>query len=315
MQVIAKVKQALLGMQRLSWEQGLASHAFLELGEDDLVVVLAREAINRQRQDGRLGETGSDAAVNGAANGEGVLHAFRVTGDTRFRDAAGRQLDYLLHQAPRNADGVCYHRTTDRLFFVDSIYMLCTFLAAAGEYQEALRQFYGHHRYLWDQAYKLYSHLWDDDEQAFRRKAFWGVGNGWVVLSVTRMLRVLPHSMKEERTYLEDHLRTLIASCLRYQRDDGMFHDVLNDPATFPEVNLGQALSYGIYRGVAGGWLDSDLLPRADRMRAVAHSKVDAYGFVTEVCGAPMFDRSGIAPEGQAFFLMMEAAARDCPRA
>jgi len=29
------------------------------------------------------------------------------------------------------------------------------------------------------------------------------------------------------------------------------------------------------------------------------------------VCGAPNFDRSGTATEGQAFFLLMEAARRD----
>jgi hypothetical protein len=32
------------------------------------------------------------------------------------------------------------------------------------------------------------------------------------------------------------------------------------------------------------------------------------------VCGAPHFDHSGTAPEGQAFFLLMEAAYRDYTR-
>ena len=37
--------------------------------------------------------------------------------------------------------------------------------------------------------------------------------------------------------------------------------------------------------------------------------QVDRFGFVRNVCGAPTFDRPGVAPEGQAFFIMMEAAA------
>ena len=41
------------------------------------------------------------------------------------------------------------------------------------------------------------------------------------------------------------------------------------------------------------------------------HLEVDAYGLVQGVCGAPGFDHAGTAPEGQAFFLLMEAAARD----
>ena len=41
------------------------------------------------------------------------------------------------------------------------------------------------------------------------------------------------------------------------------------------------------------------------------HAKVDGYGLVQGVCGAPSFNRSGTATEGQAFFLLMEAAHRE----
>jgi hypothetical protein len=44
-------------------------------------------------------------------------------------------------------------------------------------------------------------------------------------------------------------------------------------------------------------------------MRLAARAKVDADGFVQGVCGAPHFDQPGVSAEGQAFFLMMEAAA------
>jgi unsaturated rhamnogalacturonyl hydrolase len=49
----------------------------------------------------------------------------------------------------------------------------------------------------------------------------------------------------------------------------------------------------------------------AGRMRAAAHQKVDALGLVQGVCGSPNFDHPGTANEGQAFFLLMEAAHRD----
>jgi hypothetical protein len=44
-------------------------------------------------------------------------------------------------------------------------------------------------------------------------------------------------------------------------------------------------------------------------MRAAARAKVDSDGFVQGVCGAPDFRSPGISAEGQAFFLMMSAAA------
>jgi unsaturated rhamnogalacturonyl hydrolase len=95
---IERVKQALLSMQRASWEQGVAAQAFLELGEADLVILMAKEAVLRQKADGRLAALGSDEAVTDpAANGEAVLYGARATGDTRFHEAAYRMLDYLLH--------------------------------------------------------------------------------------------------------------------------------------------------------------------------------------------------------------------------
>ena len=44
------------------------------------------------------------------------------------------------------------------------------------------------------------------------------------------------------------------------------------------------------------------------------HRKVDDLGFVRDVCGAPHFKSPGTATEGQAFFLLMEAAHRDLAR-
>ncbi len=61
-------------------------------------------------------------------------------------------------------------------------------------------------------------------------------------------------------------------------------------------------------------WLDVTYLPEADTMRAAAWRQVDGAGLVQDVCGAPHFDRPGVAPEGQAFFLLMEAAAHDWAR-
>jgi unsaturated rhamnogalacturonyl hydrolase len=77
------------------------------------------------------------------------------------------------------------------------------------------------------------------------------------------------------------------------------------------ETNTAQMLSYTIYRGVKAGWLSPAYLEHADRMREAVYPKVDAFGLVQGVCGAPNFNRSGTATEGQAFFLLMEAAYQD----
>ena len=90
-----------------------------------------------------------------------------------------------------------------------------------------------------------------------------------------------------------------------------MYHDVINRPETFPEVNLSQMISYTIFRGVKAGYLDSKYLEKAEVMRKAANDRVDLLGYVHDVCGLPNFDRSYFAPEGQAFYLLMETAAKD----
>jgi len=49
----------------------------------------------------------------------------------------------------------------------------------------------------------------------------------------------------------------------------------------------------------------------ANQMREAVYQKVDEFGLVQGVCGAPNFNRAGTATEGQAFFLLMEAAHRN----
>lgn len=308
--MIEKVKLALLSMQRNSWEQGVAAQAFLELGETSLVVLMAKEALVRQGGDGRLALVGHDEGVNDpAANGEAVLVAGQVTGNPAFKAGADRMLDYLLQRAPRTDKGILYHITSRPQVWVDSLYMMPPFLAVAGHPEEAVKQIEGMRALLWDPKARLFSHIWDEGTKTFARRDFWGVGNGWAAAGMTRVIRALPERMAGDKVRLIRYVKDGVDGCLAHQRPDGLFHNIIDRPETFVETNLAQMLAYTIYRGIQGGWLSPDYRPAAERMRSAAHSMVDEYGLVQGVCGAPEFDHPGTAPEGQAFFLLMEAAA------
>jgi rhamnogalacturonyl hydrolase YesR len=219
-------------------------------------------------------------------------------------------LEYLMKRAPRSTDGTIHHVSNKPELWVDSMYMAPPFLAVAGEPAEALRQVEGLRRRLWSREKGLFSHIWDDGERRFVRRAHWGVGNGWAAAGLVRVRAALPATMAAERDRLAGYVRETIDGCLAHQRPDGLFHDVLDDPSTFVETNLAQMLAYSIYRGVNEAWLDRPRLEAAERMRAAALAKVDAEGFVQGVCGSPTFDRAGTATEGQAFCLLMEAARK-----
>jgi len=122
---------------------------------------------------------------------------------------------------------------------------------------------------------------------------------------------LLPVNRMEEKKKLILYVKEIVDGCLKYLRPDGMFHDVVNRPETFPEVNLSQMLAYTLFRGVKAGYLDSDYLVKAEIMRNAANDCVDSLGYVHDVCGLPNFDRPYFAPEAQAFYLLMETAAKD----
>jgi len=234
--------------------------------------------------------------------------------DEKLLQAARKQADYFLKVAPRTVDGVIFHIDHKPQLWIDSMYMCPPFLAVMGYFQEALAQIEGLRKYLWNPGQKLFSHIYDYGQKKFEREDFWGVGNGWAAAGMTRVLRAMPSGLKSERNKVARYIKEVIDGCLRYQRDDGLFHDVLNKPKTFVETNLAQMLAYSIYRNVKLGWLSRSYLEKAEKMRQAARSKVDSLGYVNDVCGSPLFQSPGVATEGQAFFLLMEAARRDCLR-
>lgn len=310
--LIREVKMAMLSMQRATWEQGVAMQAMLELGEADLVVLMAKNAVLRQSQDGRLAMLGEDAALADAASpGEAVLWAAKKTGDSTLMNGFNKMADYVLNKAPRTSDGIIFHFTNVPQIWSDINYMLPPFLAVAGKFGEAVKQIDGTIKLLWNSDKKLLSHQWDCGKNAFVRKDCWGVGNGWSAAGITRVIRLLPDSMRSEKQKLVHYLANIVDGCLAHLRDDGLFHNIVDDPATFVETNLSQMMAYSIYRGIKGGWLANSYMEKADKMRAAARSKVDKLGLVQGVCGSPEFDHPGTATEGQAFFILMEVARKD----
>lgn len=305
-----RVLLALLGMQRQSWEQGVASHALLDLGLDDLADVIAHDAVARQTAAGKLAEIEDRSVVNSAAVGEVVLRASRRAHGPQLAAAFERQVRWLVEDAPRAADGTLFHLEGTREVWADTVYMVVPLLVLAGRPREALAQVRGHQERLFDPATGLYAHTWDEDASRPSRAARWGTGNGWVAAGLARALHLLGGRDQELAAHAAGHARTVVDACARLRRPDGLFHDVVDDPTTFPEANLGQVLAYAALTGAADGWLPPAYADLGRSLVATARTRLGPQGFVEGACGAPGFDRPGRSAEAQAFFLLAAAAER-----
>ena len=310
------VMHAMLAVQRHPWEQGVCAQAMWELGETSTAIAMAHDAVLRQGEDGRLAVLCETPAVTDpASNGEVVLRAYEVTGDDKYKQAADRMLQYLMHKAPRtNKNVICHNEVSfeegysEEQIWVDSIYMAPPFLAVMGEVEEALFQIEGCMSYLKDAETGLLYHIYDAGTEQFVRKKLWATGNGWALLG---MARVIDEAKKQKRqdvaqkliAYATDLLRAL----LKYQQADGRFYDILDDEESFSEGTAAMMTAAFIYRGVAAGWLDTAYLKNADLVRETMDKYVDEFGIIHEVCGCPMFMEVGTSAESMASYLMMHA--------
>lgn len=78
--------------------------------------------------------------------------------------------------------------------------------------------------------------------------------------------------------------------------EDGLFHDILNDPSSFVDGTSAMMAATVLYRGLLEGWLDEENglpLSQAEAAYRTMCAKVDDFGILHNVCGCPDFVSSG----------------------
>jgi len=297
-------------MQRHSWEQGTAMQGMLEIGDTTALILMARESVQRSKPDGRLSMVGSDFNIaDPGVNGPGVLAAYRITGNEKYKIAAQEQYAYLKKPESKNASGVIYHNNKSKVIFSDNMFMVAPLMAQMGDFDEAIAQIEGIRRVLWNPGEKLFHHMRIEETGEYKDIDFWGGGNGWCAAAMAQVIGLLPADRKSDKQKLMGYYKDLIDGCLIHQLPSGLFYDNITE-ANFEETTFPAMLAYSIFTGVNSGWLDSGYLVPANKMRTAVWSNVDNLGLLQNASKAPGFNSPGTSPEGQAFLLMMEGAYR-----
>lgn len=89
------------------------------------------------------------------------------------------------------------------------------------------------------------------------KKIFWARGNGWVMAGTVRVLQYLPKNDQYRDRYT-NLLRTMAASVIRLQGDDGLWRPSLLDPeeVPIPEASSSGFFCYAMAWGINHGFLD-----------------------------------------------------------
>ncbi|MEO5715447.1 MAG: glycoside hydrolase family 88 protein [Luteolibacter sp.] len=113
---------------------------------------------------------------------------------------------------------------------------------------------------------------------------FWGRGNGWMAAGMTELLRSLPESHPDRPVILEGY-RTMMATLKGFQDGDGMWHQLVDDPQSWPETSCTGMFDFALITGVKNGWLAPDVYgPVARKGWLALTAYIDGNGDVREVC-------------------------------
>ncbi|MFM2081618.1 MAG: Unsaturated rhamnogalacturonyl hydrolase YteR [Verrucomicrobiota bacterium] len=113
---------------------------------------------------------------------------------------------------------------------------------------------------------------------------YWGRGNGWYAAGIAELLRELPATHPKHARILAGY-RTMMASLLKFQSEEGRWRQLLDQPASWLESSGTGMFTFALVTGVKHGWLDEKTYGPAARKAWLALVKnLDADANVKDVC-------------------------------
>lgn len=315
-----------LTLDTWEWPQGVAMYAMIKLYRSSGDRQLLETLINWY--DGWLKKGLPPRNINTTAPMLALTCLYEETAKPEYLSTIRDWAAWVNTGLPRTQEGGFQHVTSDDFNFQqiwdDTLFMTVLFLYRAGtllgrpEYKtEAEYQFLLHIKYLHSQKDHLWYHGYCFDGGHHFAGAYWCRGNSWFTCGAAEML-----SWLEEGSVKRLIRNTYAAQCeaLKNCQDEitGLWHTLLDDPASYTETSGSAAIAYGILRGIRLGLLpEKEFVACAERAVGGVLSMIDDDGLVNGVSyGTPMghdkefYRRVPIRPtaygQGLAFLMLTE---------
>ena len=111
---------------------------------------------------------------------------------------------------------------------------------------------------------------------------YWGRGNGWVAAGMAMTLKVLPKDNEYYGT-IEAAYRKMMAALLEYQREDGLWGQLIDGPDSWDETSCSAMFTYAFIEGYAGGLLGKDYAKAARKAWIALCGQLEDFA-LKEVC-------------------------------
>lgn len=251
--------------------------------------------------------------------GRELLEFHRRTRDPLFLEAA-RQLAALHAGFPAGPNGARYHRSDTPgwrwQIWVDCMDVdgpfLAALAAATGQqsyFDQAAAELLGYARTLQSDG-GLLSHGFERD--CGRNGTLWARGNGWALMGLVDTLSLLPRTHPHWEQ-LQQRTALLADALAIAQHRSGLWHTVIDDPATYLESTLAAMAAYALRQAFKHDVLDAARYAEMERnARAAMHAQIAPDGTLQLVSDAtPVGERAvyatrpfGAFPWGQGPLLL-----------
>jgi Predicted unsaturated glucuronyl hydrolase involved in regulation of bacterial surface properties, and related proteins len=211
----------------------------------------------------------------------------------KYLDICKEWLGYVMAEMPRTEEAGLQHIVSNSVneaqLWDDTLYMSVLFLCRMGiilandaYIQESIRQFLVHLKYLTDPKTGLLFHGWGFKEKSHFAGALWGRGNGWFGASLVDYMEMieLPEGVK---MFLLTSFQRQIKALVGLQSHEGLWHTLLDDPASYLETSGSAAFAYSMLKGIRKGYIDQGYIDAAEKGVRGVIGKIDSHGLVQGV--------------------------------
>ncbi len=218
-----------------------------------------------------------DYNIDNVLLGRSLLLLYKVTGEEKYRKAAGL-LREQLRSHPRTSEGGFWHKKIyPSQMWLDGLYMGEPFYAeyAAtfhedGAFDDIAKQFILMELHSRDAKTGLLYHGWDESRQqrwadpvTGRSPNFWGRAMGWYAMALVDTLEFFPKD-HSQRTALLGILKRLAGAIEKYQEPkSGLWYDVLDKGSAkgnYLEASAACMFVYSLAKAVRLGYLPTAYL-------------------------------------------------------
>lgn len=113
---------------------------------------------------------------------------------------------------------------------------------------------------------------------------YWSRGNGWEAAGMAELLISLPKNHPLRPRIVQGY-NTMMRSLLKYQGKDGLWHQLLDHPESWPETSGTGMFTFAMVTGVKNGWLPKKTYGPAARKAWLGLTEhIDKNANVTDVC-------------------------------